>query len=449
MSHNDNTLNFEEINKQFIHWFCSNGGTISPKISFKDYSSENAGRGVVSVDDIEPFEVLFNIPHSIVLSEKTSSLKDLISSSEFEMLSKINSWFPLILCMMYESQKENSLWKPYFDILPREFDTPMFWNEDDLSELEGTGVIDKIGKADAEKQFNDHFLPIIQSNSSIFDSNIHNLELFHCMGSLVMANAFQDKIRNKNIEENQDKNEEDEEDEENEDEEDEKEEITMMPMADMLNHKTGFNNARLFRDKGLLEMTAIKKIKKGEQIYNTYGELCSADLLRKYGFVDENNMYDIVELNGQFVVDTLSIDEDTKNKKIEMLLEEDILDDIFVLDTTCEIPPELIITAKVMRMDKAQFKKLQKSEKFPEPKMNLDIKQSLIQLFEKRLAMYKTSIKDDDEISKSNNISLRIKYIIVMRLGEKRILQNLLNNLNDWNGDDERETNRKKRKIKD
>lgn len=36
-----------------------------------------------------------------------------------------------------------------------------------------------------------------------------------------------------------------------------------------------------------------------------------------------------------------------------------------------------------------------------------------------------------------------------MRLGEKRILQNLLNNLNDWNGDDERETNRKKRKIKD
>lgn len=44
-------------------------------------------------------------------------------------------------------------------------------------------------------------------------------------------------------------------------------------------------------------------------------------------------------------------------------------------------------------MDKAQFKKLQKSEKFPEPKMNFDIKQSLIQLFEKRLAMYKTSIK--------------------------------------------------------
>ena len=38
------------------------------------------------------------------------------------------------------------------------------------------------------------------------------------------------------------------------------------------------------------------------------------DLLRKYGFVDENNVYDIVELNGQFVIDTMSIDEDTKHK---------------------------------------------------------------------------------------------------------------------------------------
>ncbi|CAG8480211.1 828_t:CDS:10 [Funneliformis mosseae] len=413
---NDYILNFGEINQKFVEWFCSNGGKISPKIAFKDYSSENSGRGVVAVDDIQPFEVLFSIPHSIILSEKTSSLKDLIPSDEFEKLGKINSWFPLILCMMYESQKEDSLWKPYFDILPREFDTPMFWNEEQLAELEGTSVIDKIGRVEAEIQFNEHLLPIIQSIPSIFDSNKHNLELFHCMGSLVMANAFQNKIKK--------------DDAENNDEVDEDEEITMMPMADMLNHKTGFNN------------------------YNTYGELCSADLLRKYGFVDENNIHDIVELNGQFVVDTLSIDEDTKDKKafklnIEMLLEEDILNDILILDTTKEIPPELIIIAKIMTMDKAQFKKFRKTNNFPEPKMNLDIKTRLIQLFEKRLSMYKTSIKDDDEILKSNNISLKLKYTIIMRLSEKRILHGLLDNLNNWNDDENKEEiQRKKRKIK-
>ena len=46
-----------------------------------------------------------------------------------------------------------------------------------------------------------------------------------------------------------------------------------------------------------------------------------------------------------------------------------------------------------MRMDKAQFKKLQETENFPDPKINLHVKRPLIELLEKRLAMYKTSIK--------------------------------------------------------
>jgi hypothetical protein len=51
MSHD--ILNFEEINQKFVDWFRSNGGMISQKIAFKDYSSDNAGRGVVAVDDIQ------------------------------------------------------------------------------------------------------------------------------------------------------------------------------------------------------------------------------------------------------------------------------------------------------------------------------------------------------------------------------------------------------------
>jgi hypothetical protein len=31
-----------------------------------------------------------------------------------EELSELPGWSPLILCMMYESQKEDSFWKPYF-----------------------------------------------------------------------------------------------------------------------------------------------------------------------------------------------------------------------------------------------------------------------------------------------------------------------------------------------
>ena len=53
-----------------------------------------------------------------------------------------------------------------------------------------------------------------------------------------MANAFQDKIQ-KGIEDDRD-------DDDDDDDDDDSEEITMMPMADMLNHKTGFNNVCTF-----------------------------------------------------------------------------------------------------------------------------------------------------------------------------------------------------------
>jgi SET domain-containing protein 6 len=88
-------------------------------------------------------EILFEIPRSIILSPKTSSLKDEMSTEEYQKLYEINHWFPLILCMMYESQKEDSLWKPNFDILPKQFQTPMFWTDEELSELEGTSVLGK------------------------------------------------------------------------------------------------------------------------------------------------------------------------------------------------------------------------------------------------------------------------------------------------------------------
>jgi SET domain-containing protein 6 len=87
--------------------------------------------------------------------------------------------------------------------------------------------------------------------------------------------------------------------------EDEREGITdvaMAPMADVLNARNRCDNvrfllfdsrstltspqARLFYDKDSLNMVAVRPIKCGEQIWNTYGDLPNADLLRRYGHVD-------------------------------------------------------------------------------------------------------------------------------------------------------------------
>lgn len=44
-------------------------------------------------------------------------------------------------------------------------------------------------------------------------------------------------------------------------------------------------------------MKAIKPVQAGEELFNDYGEIPRADLLRRYGYVTDNySQYDVIEL---------------------------------------------------------------------------------------------------------------------------------------------------------
>ena len=64
------------------------------------------------------------------------------------------------------------------------------------------------------------------------------------------------------------------------------------------------SQARLFYEKASLSMVAVRPIKLGEQIWNTYGDPPNADLLRRYGHVDINPLNE----GGQFPYGNLSDD---------------------------------------------------------------------------------------------------------------------------------------------
>ena len=47
-----------------------------------------------------------------------------------------------------------------------------------------------------------------------------------------------------------------------------------------------------------MTMIALKPIKKGEQIFNDFGQLPRSDLLRRYGYVtDRYKKWDVVEID--------------------------------------------------------------------------------------------------------------------------------------------------------
>lgn len=44
------------------------------------------------------------------------------------------------LAFLIERKKPDSFWRPYFDVLPSQFDSTLFWTEEELAVLRGTNL---------------------------------------------------------------------------------------------------------------------------------------------------------------------------------------------------------------------------------------------------------------------------------------------------------------------
>lgn len=279
-------MSFEAENEQFVNWLTANGVTLSPKIALHDYRAEGQGRGVIAIDDIGKDEVLFTIPRNSLLAvDNDDTFSQLISDEN-----DFGTWLNLMAYMMVVS--ESSRWKPYYNMLPKSFNTPMFWSDEQINMLQGSALKDKIGKEEAEEQYSQNIRPFLEANRHKFEAQSgfdNSIDAFHRMGSIIMSYSFDVKEKNSM------------EDIENSDDDEEEEPCVkaMVPMADMLNAHTRLCNAHLCHtdDNVVLEMRSIKKIPKGTQVYNTYGELPNSDLLRRYGYVESGGTeFDVVEI---------------------------------------------------------------------------------------------------------------------------------------------------------
>lgn len=197
----------------------------------------------VATRDIPADTVLFTIPRKSIINVETSALKGLLpqvfEEPEDDETPHLDSWSSLILVMMYEFLLGvESAWKPYFDVLPCAFDTPMFWSADELSHLQASATASKVGKDTAEEMFHSLLIPVIRANPQVFaaaqDASDHDLiTLAHRMGSTIMAYAF-------DLENDEGQDDDDDEDGWVEDR-DGKALMGMVPMADIMNADAEFN----------------------------------------------------------------------------------------------------------------------------------------------------------------------------------------------------------------
>ena len=198
----------------------------------------------VAVDDIEDHEKLFSIPLKDVLSVENSFLHGLRP----DIFQHLDSWNSLVLTMIYEDgQRLESDWWPYLSILPTAFNTLIYWSSAELAELQGSAVVDKIGKEAAEESFVKILLPILQKDWEMF--GVHAgafqgasaadtlINLAHRMATLIMAYGF-------DLEQEPPSEEEEEEEEGGSSQSAYELNKGMVPLADMFNADGDLNNVR-------------------------------------------------------------------------------------------------------------------------------------------------------------------------------------------------------------
>ncbi|EFX00522.1 set domain containing protein [Grosmannia clavigera kw1407] len=310
---------------------------------------------VVAKADIEPDTVLFTIPRSAVLCWATSELSSLIpavvqsngaddehgsESGEEGGRTSQDPWTSLILIMIFEFLRgDKSPWKSYLDVLPATFDTPMFWTENELRELQASPVVERIGKVEADEMITKKVLPVIRAHSGVFfpkgSQEISDEDLFglaHRMGSTILAYSFSlenddsddeekgdgckdgsgcachggDKmvLEDENGDADADAIESEDDDGWVEDREDQLP-LGMVPMADMLNADAEFN-AHINHGTDVLTATSVRHIKAGEEILNFYGPLSNGELMRRYGYTTEKHEhFDAIDIPWKLVLDAI------------------------------------------------------------------------------------------------------------------------------------------------
>ncbi|KAF2621291.1 SET domain-containing protein RMS1 [Macroventuria anomochaeta] len=437
---------FQAATDRFLSWFKSAGGEFRDDlIEIQDLRSQGAGRGIVTKQDIPQDCTLFTIPRSAIINVETSELPKKLPRTfeaafeeEDEDTEPLDPWESLILIMLYEHlQGSGSRWKPYLDVLPTTFDTPMFWTEPELKELEGTVLTqEKIGKQASNEKLRSRIIPVVLQNSAVFYpadaeelGEEQLLSLAHQMGSTIMAYAF-------------DLDNEEDDPEEDEDgwvvDKDAQRMLGMVPMADILNANADFN-AHVNHGVSLEVISLRSDVKAGTEILNYYGAMPSSEVLRRYGYVTpEYHRYDEVEIPRSAVAKALSTatglsPSNLTDMGVGIGTEEN--EEPFIIERDSGAPNEegrLVDEAKMNDFpeleeelkDALKIIKKHKPEVVADKRKRDEIANAVIaEVLTEKLTEYPTSVREDRDLMKKSDLTNKHRMAIEVRWGEKVLLE--------------------------
>ena len=385
-----------------------------PKVEIFSHSKNN--RGVIAKRFITQNEIIMTIPKECILTVDIAIQSDIGKQISVFMNRKLNSPKHSLLSsfILYEKNKENSQWKFYYDIFPKDFHTyPFFYNESENILLNGSKFLLKVKekRKDIEEDYN-----VLCSLIDNYKDNISFSDFF-TMRIIVSSRIFGIKINGIKVD-------------------------ALVPLADMLNHSSHNQTSWYYDDQiESFVVQAIEDIKEGDEIFDSYGKKPNSSYLLNYGFTidnnEENNEYPLTLMLNRDSCELFSLKENFINSELgyertfnitHQLYDANVIDLFSYLRFVC-FDNEDNIQLLFDEIRKGQDYTYINKKAIPlfyhiEPfsiENELEVLNRLKEICQCELTNYHTSYEEDIEIL-NGEFTYNQRNCIIIRMSEKEIL---------------------------
>ena len=293
-----------------------------------------------------------------------------------------------------------SKWKYYFDFLPANYNNfPIFYGEKEFNYLKGTQFLELLQKKKKEMKEDYDLLTNAIPGYSKYDYN-----LFRKMREVISSRVFGVTIKGK------------------------KNDI-IAPYADMLNHKRPRQTHWNYDDScNAFVIKGLGTVKKGEEVFDSYGIKCNSRFLLNYGFTVENN-----EDNEFKIILILNESSPYFKEKMAYLGGKNFSKKFsLVLNQSDNKITQFFAFFHFILYNKPNFKDVDATK--PISLQNeIVLFTKLKEIMNLYLSKYPTTLDYDVEYFKKNKYNMECNEYncYVIRIGEKKILNYYLNMAND------------------
>ncbi|XP_029543563.1 actin-histidine N-methyltransferase isoform X1 [Oncorhynchus nerka] len=404
----------EEFFPTLMAWAQESGASCE---GFEIANFAGEGFGLRATKDIKADELFLWIPRKMLMtveSAKNSVLGPLYSQDRIlQAMGNVT----LALHLLCERADPSSPWLPYIKTLPGDYDTPLYYEEEEVRHLLSTQAIQDILSQykNTARQYA-YFYKVIQTHpttSKLPLKDAFTYDDYRWAVSSVMTRQNQIPT-----------------------EDGSRVTLALIPLWDMCNHTNGLITTGYNLEDDRCECVALQDYKENDQIYIFYGTRSNAEFVIHNGFFFQENAHDRVKIKLG-----VSKSERLYAMKAEVLARAGIpSSSIFALH--CSDPPisaQLLAFLRVFCMTEEELKDYLVGEhainkiftlgntEFP---VSWDNEIKLWTFLETRAALllqtYKTSSQDDQCALEKPGLSFHSRVAIQLRLAEKQILEKVV-----------------------